>query len=111
MPFQYPYSHSTYFTRTESQERTSELPPMNSAEDVAQIRFMHDRMMFQDEDSDISGKSLGWSTIARITKDLRKTFRFSAQVTQTGKQQRNDKKRMSVISTWSTKEESRIVIA
>ncbi|KAH6891776.1 hypothetical protein BKA70DRAFT_1571914 [Coprinopsis sp. MPI-PUGE-AT-0042] len=54
---QYPYSHSTYFTRLEGQECSSELPPMNSAEDVAQIRFMHDRMLAAHEsqvDTDIT---------------------------------------------------------
>ncbi|KAF4613184.1 hypothetical protein D9613_011124 [Agrocybe pediades] len=39
---QYPYRHSTYFTGRDP-IHTSELPPMNSTEDILQDIFMRDR--------------------------------------------------------------------
>ncbi|KAJ3489738.1 hypothetical protein NLJ89_g11499 [Agrocybe chaxingu] len=39
---QYPYRHSTYFTGRDP-TYTSELPPMNSTEDILQEIFMRDR--------------------------------------------------------------------
>ncbi|KAG2007084.1 hypothetical protein CC2G_014804 [Coprinopsis cinerea AmutBmut pab1-1] len=114
MPFQYPYSHSTYFTRADSHDRTSELPPMNSTEDVAQIRFMHDRMMTQwDEDDSENLEAVGnttgfktavlpdaWNAFSRMTKDLKKSFRLSIQIV--GRQRQEKKNRLSIISTRSS---------
>ncbi|KAH6903175.1 hypothetical protein BKA70DRAFT_1301808 [Coprinopsis sp. MPI-PUGE-AT-0042] len=87
---QYPYSHSTYFTRLEGRECSSELPPMNSAEDVAQIRFMHDRMLAAQcngwDDQTAVGQAHAvrlvkakWTRISRMSKDLKKSFRSSMQ--------------------------------
>ncbi|PPR03378.1 hypothetical protein CVT24_012503 [Panaeolus cyanescens] len=42
MATHYPYRHSTYFTHVDSLY-TSELPPMNSMEDILQDIFMRDR--------------------------------------------------------------------
>uniref|UniRef100_A0A8H7XS58 Uncharacterized protein n=1 Tax=Psilocybe cubensis TaxID=181762 RepID=A0A8H7XS58_PSICU len=39
---QYPFRHSTYFTGGDP-VHTSELPPMNSTEDILQDIFMRDR--------------------------------------------------------------------
>ncbi|KAF8810345.1 hypothetical protein BYT27DRAFT_6497647 [Phlegmacium glaucopus] len=40
--YRYPFRHSTYFTNTDH-IWTSELPPMNSTEDILQDMFMRDR--------------------------------------------------------------------
>ncbi|TEB32690.1 hypothetical protein FA13DRAFT_1708723 [Coprinellus micaceus] len=87
--FQYPYSHSTYFTRTTEDDRTSELPPMNSTEDVLQIQFMHDRMMAHDEDD----KYIVWQRISRFTRDIKRGFRSSLQAIAPSKK---SKRRISV---------------
>lgn len=42
----YPYRHSTYFTRSDALETSSELPPMNSREDILQDLFMNDPSKF-----------------------------------------------------------------
>ncbi|KAF6741105.1 hypothetical protein DFP72DRAFT_1085067 [Ephemerocybe angulata] len=95
--FQYPYSHSTYFTRSET-EYTSELPPMNSFEDILQIQFMHDRMMAQEEDD----RFVVWNRrISRFTKDIKRGFRTSLQAIAPNKK---SKRRLSTVSWRSSKD-------
>ncbi|KAF8065276.1 hypothetical protein FPV67DRAFT_176912 [Lyophyllum atratum] len=41
--YEYPFNHSTYYTRRDNDPYTSELPPMNSEEDVLQDHSMNHR--------------------------------------------------------------------
>jgi len=41
--YEYPFNHSTYYTRRDDDPYTSELPPMNSEEDVLQEHLMNHR--------------------------------------------------------------------
>ncbi|KAJ3502318.1 hypothetical protein NMY22_g18623 [Coprinellus aureogranulatus] len=103
--FQYPYSHSTYFTRTTEDAHTSELPPMNSTEDILQIQFMHDRMMTHDEEE----KFVVWQRMSRISREIKRGFRSSLQAIVPNHFKKSNR-RISVIS-YRSKDDSRSILS
>ncbi|KIK00986.1 hypothetical protein K443DRAFT_7235 [Laccaria amethystina LaAM-08-1] len=70
----YPYRHSTYFTRSDALETSSELPPMNSREDILQDLFMNDPRNFHYEEVTPIQKL---ESVGRRLKDMKKGFRTS----------------------------------
>ncbi|EDR10538.1 uncharacterized protein LACBIDRAFT_325234 [Laccaria bicolor S238N-H82] len=70
----YPYRHSTYFTRSDALETSSELPPMNSREDILQDLFMNDPSNFHHKEVTPVQKL---ESVGRRLKDMKKGFRTS----------------------------------
>ncbi|KAK7460833.1 hypothetical protein VKT23_008762 [Stygiomarasmius scandens] len=92
---QYPFRHSTYYTRDDL-EFISELPPMNSQEDMLQeLQTYHRRGTLYDPPSPSFGPYLDPSPpplrnrITRIFKKLKNKFRNGLKKLRGGREYRN----------------------